>query len=180
MITERKTVVLGVTGSIAAYKAADLASRMVKEGLDVHVVMTAAATRLVGERTFLTLSRNPVVTSLWELPDWSPGHVALADMACLLVIAPCTANTMAKLAHGIADDALSTYAVSHAGLVLVAPAMNSKMWCHPATRANADTLRGRGVRFVGPDCGPLACGTDGEGRMSQLDAIMAVVLELTK
>lgn len=158
-------VILGVTGSIAAYKAADLASRLTKSGVEVHVVMTESATRLVQARTFQTVCRNPVVTSLWDLPGWQPGHVALADRADLLVIAPATANILGKMARGIADDALSTQALSHEGPVIVAPAMNPRMWRHPAVQENVRILRARGVRVLGPGCGDVACGAPGEGRM---------------
>lgn len=169
-------VVLGVTGSIAAYKAADLTSRLVQAGVEVDVILTANAMRLVQPQTFFTLSRRPVVKDLWELPDWQPGHIALAERAQALVVAPATANILAKLAHGIADDALSTYALSHTGLVIVAPAMNPRMWAHPAVQANCATLRQRGVRFVGPDTGRVACGEAGAGRMAAVEEILAAVL----
>ncbi len=168
-------VVLGVTGSIAAYKAADLTSRLVRAGLEVHVLMTASAAELVRPRTFLTLSRNPVVTDLWQMPAWQPGHIALADQAQLLIVAPATANFLAKLAHGIADDALSTFAVAHARPIIVAPAMNPRMWANPAVQANCAVLRERGVLFVGPDTGRVACGPGGAGRMAAVDAILETV-----
>ncbi len=135
-----RVIGLGVTGSIAAYKAADLASRLVQAGFDVHVLMTDAAAKLIQPRTFLTLSRNPVIVDLWSSPDWRPGHIALADRADLLVVAPATANILGKMANGIGDDALSVYCLSHPGPVLVAPAMNPRMWEHPAVRANCRTL----------------------------------------
>jgi phosphopantothenoylcysteine synthetase/decarboxylase len=171
------SVVLGVTGSIAAYKAAELTSRLVQAGVAVDVILTANAMRLVQPQTFFTLSRRPVVTDLWELPDWQPGHIALAERAAVLVVAPATANTLAKLAHGIADDALSTYALSHSGRLIVAPAMNPRMWGHPAVQANCTMLRARGVQFVGPDSGHVACGEDGAGRMAAVDAIATAVLD---
>lgn len=171
----KAVVALGVTGSIAAYKAADLTSRLVKAGLDVRVLMTASALRLVGEQTFLTLSQNPVVTDLWSVPDWRPGHIELALCARVLVIAPATANILAKMAHGLADDALSTYYLSHVGAVVVAPAMNPRMWGHPAVEANCQLLRERGVAFVGPENGPVACGDGGTGRMAEPAAIFAAV-----
>jgi len=172
------TVVLGVTGSIAAYKSANLASLLVKSGVRVHVIMTAAAQKLVAPRTFLTISRNPVVTDLWESPDWKPEHIALADLADLLVVAPATANMLAKMANGIADDALSTFALSHSGPVLVAPAMNPVMWRHPATQANVAVLKSRGVFVAGPEPGALACGTVGEGRMVEPDNLARTVRAL--
>lgn len=158
-------IVFGVTGSIAACKAAQIVSELVKAGMDVFPVLTESATRLVSARTFQTLARHPVVTSLWDQPDWQPGHVALAERADLLVVAPATANILAKMARGIADDALSTQALAHEGTVLVAPAMNPRMWRHPAVQANVRILRERGVRFIGPDSGDVACGAPGEGRM---------------
>ena len=167
-----RVIALGVTGSIAAYKAAELTSQLAKEGYEVHVLMTAAALKLVGEQTFLTLSRRPVVTSLWEIPDWKPGHIDLAERAELLLVAPCTANFMGKYAHGVADDALTTFAISFDGKVLLAPAMNTRMWRHPATRCNKRTLESRGVVFAGPDAGLLACGDEGEGRMCEVQAIL--------
>ena len=169
-------VVLGVTGSIAAYKAADLTSRLVQAGVTVAVIMTANAQRLVQPQTFLTLSRGPVVTDLWELTDWQPGHIALAERATVLVVAPATANILAKLAHGLADDALSTYALSHSGRVVVAPAMNPRMWAHPAVQANCAVLRERGVCFVGPGSGRVACGEGGVGRLAAVEDILAAVL----
>ncbi|MFA6294253.1 MAG: flavoprotein [Victivallales bacterium] len=173
----RKTVVLGVTGSIAAYKAADLTSQLVKKGMDVVVIMTSSAQKLVCPQTFLTLSRNPVITDLWAMPDWQPGHIELSDRARLLVIVPCTANVIGKLANGIADDALSTYALSHTGKILVVPAMNPKMWKHPAVQNNCRILKERGVIFCGPASGRVACGDDGEGRMEDVSAILANIME---
>lgn len=173
----KNTVVLGVTGSIAAYKAADLTSQLVKNGIDVVVIMTVSAQKLICPQTFLTLSRNPVITDLWAMPDWQPGHIELSEHAKLLVIAPCTANLIAKLANGIADDALSTYALSHTGKILVAPAMNPKMWKHPAVQQNVKTLQDRGVMFIGPASGRVACGDDGEGRMEDVSAILAGILK---
>lgn len=178
--TESKppAVALGVTGSIAAYKACDLASRLRKLGLDVHVLMTESATRLVQPRTFLTVSGNRVVTSLWDIPDWQPEHIALADRAQLLVVAPATANFLGKLAHGIADDALSTVALSHEGPVLVAPAMNPRMWAHPSVQANCALLAERGVRFVGPESGLVACGDEGVGRMAEPEILETAIRAL--
>jgi len=169
------TVVLGVTGSIAAYKAADLTSGLVKAGIDVHVLMTRSATKLIQAQTFLTLSRNPVTTDLWDVPTWRPEHIALSEHADVFVVAPATANFVGKLAHGIADDALSTYALSHVGSTVIAPAMNPKMWRHPAVQGNCELLRQRGVFFVGPDSGRVACGTDGCGRLAALGSVSQAV-----
>ena len=177
---ERNVLVLGVTGSIAAYKAAELTSQLRKAGVTVRVMMTEAATRLVCPQTFQTLSRAPVVTSLWDSPEWQPRHIELALETKLLVVAPATANILAKMAQGIADDALSTFCLSHDGPVLVAPAMNPRMWKHPATQANVRLLRERGVHFVGPMVGSVACGEAGMGRMASVEEILAAALELMK
>src|SRR6059036_2960589 len=170
-----KNIVLGVTGSIAAYKAADLTSRLAKHGADVNVVMTADALRFITPLAFKTLSRHSVVTDLYDEEEgWKPTHIRLADEADLLLIAPATSNTIAKLAHGLADDALTciALALNPAGKILIAPAMNGKMWLHSATQANVETLKGRGVRFIGPEEGMLACGYEGIGRLWNVDEIV--------
>jgi phosphopantothenoylcysteine decarboxylase/phosphopantothenate--cysteine ligase len=167
-----KTIVLGVTGSIAAYKAADLTSRLVKRGYDLRVVMTRNAAEFVTPLTFQTLSRNPVTLSVFdEKESWHPGHIDLADRASLLLVAPATANVIAKLACGIADDALTSIALATAAPVLIAPAMNGKMWLHPATQENVARLRARGVEFIGPEEGLLACGYEGIGRLWSIEEI---------
>ena len=174
-------IVLGVTGSIAAHKAADLASQLTKHGCDVHVVMTADAQRFITPLPFKTLSRHPVVTGLYdEVEDWKPTHIPLADEADLLLVAPATANFIAKLALGIADDALSciALALNPRAKILVALAMNGKMWLHPATRQNTATLKARGVEFIGPEKGRLSCGYEGLGRMWGVEKIAARALEL--
>jgi phosphopantothenoylcysteine decarboxylase len=174
-------VVLGVTGSIAAHKAADLASLLTRAEADVHVVMTADAQRFITPLPFKTLSRNPVVTDLYDEEEgWKPTHIRLADEAALLLIAPATANVLAKLAHGIADDALSciALALNPRAKVLLAPAMNGKMWLHPATQANVATLRKRGAAFIGPDEGMLSCGYAGVGRLWPVEQIAARAGEL--
>jgi phosphopantothenoylcysteine decarboxylase/phosphopantothenate--cysteine ligase len=169
-------VVLGITGSIAAYKAAELVRLMKKRGWDVSVVMTGAATRFVSELTFRILSRNPVAVDMFENPDeWSPGHISLADKADVIVIAPCTANVIAKLANGIADDMLTCTILASKAPVVIAPAMNENMWKHPATRANVRTLHARRAHIVDVGTGYLACGREGAGRMAGLDDIMKVV-----
>ncbi len=175
----KKVVVLGITGSIAAYKAADLCSRLVKADFDVHVIMTASALKLVGEHTFLTLSRNPVITDLWEMPQWQPGHIELSERADILAVAPCSANFIGKYANGIADDALTTYALSHAGPVLIAPAMNPRMWQHPAVKDNVKKLRSRQVHVIGPGRGRVACGeAKGTGRMVEPLEIFTAIDDL--
>lgn len=170
----QKTIILGVSGSIAAYKAADLTSRLVKLGHDVFVIMTRHSTEFITPLTFQTLSRHPVTTGIFdEKESWHPGHIDMADRADLLLVAPATANILAKLAHGIADDALSSIALACRAPLLIAPAMNGKMWLHPATRANVDTLTSRGARFLGPEEGLLACGYEGIGRLWDVAAIAA-------
>ncbi len=174
-------VVLGVTGSIAAHKAVDLASQLARQGCAVRVVMTGDALRFVTAVPFKTLSRHPVVTDLYdEAEGWQPTHIKLADEADLLLIAPATAHTIAKLAHGLADDALScvALALNPQAPILVAPAMNGKMWLHPATQQNVATLKSRGVHFIGPDEGLLSCGYEGVGRLWPVEKVAARALEL--
>jgi phosphopantothenoylcysteine synthetase/decarboxylase len=169
----KPSIVLGVTGSIAAYKAAELVRLMMRQGWQVSVVMTSCATEFVTPLTFQTLSRNAVGTGLFDEKDgWHPEHISYADRADLLVIAPCTAHVIAKLAHGLADDLLTCTALATRAPVLVAPAMNEGMWLHPATRANVELLQARGVSFVEVGSGDLACGTEGVGRLAELDVIV--------
>lgn len=168
MPLEGKNVVLGVTGGIAAYKACELCSRLRKSGAQVYVIMTKNACEFVSPLTFETLSNHPVVTDTFKRPDtWEVEHVALAKRAELFIIAPATANIMAKMACGIADDMLSTTVLATRAPILLAPAMNTGMWENIATKENADTLRRRGVHFIGPEGGYLACGDSGAGRMSE-------------
>ena len=168
-------VVLGVTGSIAAYKACELVRLLVKRGDEVHVVMTEHARAFVTPLTFQTLSRNPVECNLFEDPqDWKPEHISLAAAADLVVVAPATANILAKMAHGIADDLLSSTLLATKAPVVVAPAMNDGMWTNPATQANVAALVARGVRVVQPGTGELACGTSGTGRMAEPSEILSV------
>ena len=187
-------IVLGVTGSIAAHRAADLTSRLVREGCAVNVVMTADAQKFITPLPFKTLSRQPVVTDLYDeeakennragsVPTdtgWKPTHIRLADEASLLLIAPATANILAKMAHGIADDALSciALALNAQAKILVAPAMNGKMWLHPATQQNVATLTARGVEFIGPEEGMLSCGYQGIGRLWEIERIALRALEM--
>ena len=173
-MSKGKNIVLGVTGSIAAHRAADLTSLLAKQGHRVHVIMTADAQRFITPLPFKTLSRNPVVTDLYdEGGGWQPLHIRLADEADLLLIAPATANCLAKLAHGLADDALSciALALNPKAEILIAPAMNGKMWEHPATQQNVATLKSRGVNFIGPEAGLLACGYEGLGRLWPVEEI---------
>jgi len=176
-----RNVVLGVTGSIAAHRAADLASLLVKQGCEVRVVMTADAQRFVTALPFKTLSRHPVVTDLYDEEEgWVPAHIRLADEADLLLIAPATAHTLAKLAQGLADDALTciALALNPQARILIAPAMNGKMWLHQATQRNVATLRERGAEFIGPESGLLSCGYEGIGRLWPVDQVAARALEM--
>ena len=166
-----KNIVLGVTGGIAAYKACDLVSRLKKQGALVRVVLTANGAKFVPPLTFETLSSNPVVTDTFE-PRKSLEHISLAKWADAFVIAPASANCLAKLANGIADDLLSTTALAMTAPLLIAPAMNANMWRHPATQANFRLLLERGAKTVGPMSGHLACGDDDVGRMAEPEQIV--------
>ena len=174
MMLTGKKIVVGVTGGIAAYKACDLVSRLKKRGAQVRVVLTEHACQFVQPLTFETLSGNPAYTDSFDR-KYEIEHVALAKWADLLLIAPATANCMAKMACGIADDLLSTTCLAVRCPVLLAPAMNSAMWRNPATQANLALLRSRGLRFVGPEAGHLACGDDDVGRMSEPEQIVEAV-----
>jgi len=167
-----KCVVLGITGSIAACKSAELASLLVQQGHEVFVVMTREAIEFITPLTLQTLSKNPVTTSFFhEKESWRPGHIELADRASLLLIAPATANVIAELAHGFAGHPLAAIALATRAPILLAPAMNGKMWEHPATQENVAQLKTRGVEFIGPEAGMLACGYEGVGRLWKLDDI---------
>ena len=171
-----KKIVLGVTGGIAAYKSAEIVSRLRHLGAEVHVIMTENAAKFVAPLTFQTLSANPVVTDTFATPEtWNVEHVALAKLADIFVIAPATANILAKMACGIADDMLSTTVLATKAPVLAAPAMNTGMWTAPATAQNVETLRNRGVHIIGPGSGMLACGDEGAGRMSEPEEIVAEI-----
>lgn len=173
---EGKKVVLGVSGGIAAYKAAALARELRKRGAELRVIMTRNATRFVSPLTFATLTQAPVCTGLWRSTEgWSIEHISNARWGDLLVIAPATANIVAKFAHGIADDALTTLYLAWRGPVLLAPAMNTAMLEHPAYRANEEVLRQRGVEILDPEVGELACGEEGTGRLAAIERIVAAV-----
>jgi phosphopantothenoylcysteine decarboxylase len=170
-------IILGVTGSIAAYKAADLASLLVKGGAEVHVVMSRYACDFITPLTMQTMSRNPVVTCAADAQaNWKPGHIDLADRATLLLIAPATANVIAELAHGLAGHPLAEIALATRAPLLIAPAMNGKMWEHPATQANVVLLKSRGAEFIGPEAGILACGYEGLGRLAAVTEIVSRAL----
>ncbi len=179
MSRERDEILLGVTGSIAAYKAAELLRAMIKAGWGVSVVMTQAATGFVTPLTFQTLSQRKVMLDAFApVETWMPEHIALADRAALAVVAPCTANLIAKLAHGLADDLLSATLLASQATKLIAPAMNDGMWANPATQDNLALLRQRGFIIVDPGEGFLACDRVGKGRMAEVETIMAAIREI--
>ena len=172
-------VLLGVTGCIGAYKAAEILRGLQKAGANVRVVMTRSATEFVQPLTFEALSGQPVIVEMYDRPNYAViEHIAVAREADLLLIAPATANVLAKFAHGIADDFLSTVYLSNTNPVLIAPAMNVEMWSHPATQANLKILRDRGVQFVDPGSGYQACGEVGVGRLAEPEDIVKRALEL--
>ena len=169
-------VLLCVCGGIAAYKSAELVRRLRDAGAEVQVAMTENAQRFVGAQTFQALSHRPVRTSLWDAQaEAAMGHLELAGWAQRVVVAPATANTLARLAYGLADDLVSTLCLATEAPLLVAPAMNHRMWRHPATQANVAALLARGVRMVGPNDGPLAEGESGPGRMAEPAEIVAAL-----
>ncbi|MCI0343658.1 MAG: phosphopantothenoylcysteine decarboxylase [Planctomycetales bacterium] len=167
-------ILLGVTGSIAAYKACELVRRLREQGHEVQVVMTRAACEFVSPLTFASLSGKPVLRDLWD-PVEGVRHVAAADEAELLLVAPATADVIGKMALGLADDFLTTAALAFAGPIVVAPAMDDNMWKHPAVAANVHTLEKRGVTVVPPAKGPLASGHVGEGRLAEVPDVLAAV-----
>lgn len=176
MTIRGQRVLLCVCGGIAAYKAADLVRRLREAGAQVQVAMTENAQRFVGAQTFQALSGHPVRSSLWDAQaEAAMGHLELAHWGDRVVIAPATANMLAKLAHGFADDLVSTLCLATEAPILIAPAMNHRMWRHPATQANLQTLHAHGVRSVGPNDGPLAEGESGPGRMAEPAEIVAAL-----
>lgn len=176
-----KHILLGVTGSIAAFKAADLTGRLVAGGADVQVIMTESAQRFVAPLTFETLSRRSVITSMWaRTPQPEPIHVSLADWTDLLVVAPASASFLGKLAHGISDDILSCMAITVTRPPLIAPAMNDRMYLHPAVQANVKLLTERGCRFIGPVEGRLASGKMAVGRLAEVEDILKAIQEALK
>ena len=170
----QRRVLLCVCGGIAAYKAVELVRRLRDAGAEVQVAMTAAAQRFVDAQSFQAVSHRTVRHSLWDAAaEAAIGHLELARWAELVIVAPATANTIAKLAHGMADDLVSTVCLASDAPLAVAPAMNHRMWLHPATQANVDTLRSRGVHVLGPDTGLLAEGESGPGRLREPEAIVS-------
>jgi len=171
-----KNIVVGISGGIAAYKACDLVSRLVQRGAQVHVIMTRNATEFVGPLTFQTLSARKVVVDLFEeVSEFDVQHVSVSDAADCFVIAPATANIIGKIANGIADDALSATVMAAACPVLLAPAMNTRMWENPITQENLARLRERGYRIIPPETGWLACGYEGIGRLAPVTEIISFV-----
>ena len=180
-MSRARRVVLGVSGGIAAYKAAEVTRGLVKRGAEVQVALTRGARNFVSPLTFAVLSGREVHTEVWgDGSRPTVDHVALADWADVLAVAPATAHTLAKLANGLADDFLSTYFLAHHGPVLLAPAMETRMWEHEAVRRNVETLRARGARIVGPESGPLASGHEGIGRMAEPETVVEQILRLAE
>lgn len=178
MATKNKNIVLGVTGSIAAYKAAELASRFTKDGFRVDVIMTESSQRFITPLTFRNITGRPVVTTMWDLAsEFSIEHVALAEAADVVLIAPATANTIAKITCGMADDMLTCTVLATKAPVVVAPAMNDNMWANTITQENVAKLKKRGFTFVGPAYGRLASGKLGQGRLTGLDEIYGITLQ---
>jgi phosphopantothenoylcysteine synthetase/decarboxylase len=179
-------VLLGVSGGIAAYKAADLASKLTQVGAAVKTVMTESSLQMVGAKTFEAVTGQQVYTNMWVITEeYEIGHIGLADWADVAVVAPATANIIGKMANGICDDLLSSVLCARWNKpLLFAPAMNDKMWTNPAVQKNVKTLRGIGVEIIGPQTGRLACGTEGVGRMAEpqdiIKAIEALVAKSKK
>jgi phosphopantothenoylcysteine decarboxylase/phosphopantothenate--cysteine ligase len=173
-----RNLALGVGGGIAAYKAAELARLLMQHGFRVQTIMTRAAQEFVQPLTFSALTGHKTITSLWDI-DHAIQHIAIAQENEVLLVAPATADLLAKFAHGLADDFLSTMYLAFTGTVILAPAMNTNMWNHPATQANLATLRTRGHHIIEPESGPLACGTTGPGRLAEPERIAADVVRLT-
>lgn len=183
-------ILLGVTGGVAAYKAVDLASKLTAAGARVRTVMTEAACRLVGPKSFEAVTGSAVYTATWSDPDeFKISHIDLVDWADLIVVAPATADILGKTANGICDDLLSTilcacWPLVRSGMTLLAPAMNTNMWANPAVQNNVATMKERGFQFTGPVEGRLACGAEGPGRMSEphdiLEVIEAMASKITK
>lgn len=172
-MTGKKLVILGVTGGIAAYKACDITSALVKDGYEVRVLLTREGREFVTPLTLQTLSRNKVITDMFEAPEeWDPAHISLADKASLVLVAPATANIIGKMACGICDDMLTCVVCATKAPVLVAPAMNDKMYANPIVKSNIERLKNAGVKFIGPIKGSLACGREGMGHIAEVADIL--------
>lgn len=180
-ILQHKVIVLGITGSIAAYKAADLASSLTQSGACVYPVLTPEATRFIRPLTLSILTHNPAATTLWEEGnDRQPGHIELADKADLLLVAPATAHCIANFAHGLTPDLLSSIYLATEAPVILAPAMNGKMLTHPATQFNLQQLQNRGHTIIDPASGILACGYQGHGKLAPLEPLINAVCKCLK
>jgi len=179
-VKKKPVIVLGITGSIAAYKSCEIIRGCVKAGWDVSVMLTPDAAQFVTATTLRTLSRNPVSMDMFASPEtWNPEHISLAQAADIVVIAPCTANTLAKIALGLADNLLTCTALATRAPILIAPAMNDGMWDNPVTQQHIATLRQRsGVTVLSPDTGDLACGTVGKGRLPTPSSILAAIKKI--
>ena len=174
-----KTIILGITGSIAAYKAADIASKLTQAGVKVEVVMTEPATRFISPLTLRSITGRPVATSMWEMSsEFSIEHVALAEAADAVVIAPATASIIAHLAAGMADDMLTCTVLATKAPVILAPAMNDNMYNNPVTQENIGKLKARGFIFIEPGYGRLASGKAGKGRLAEIDKIMGTIKQV--
>ncbi len=166
-VLKDKNIIIGITGGIAVYKVAEIASLLTKSGAIVDIIMTQAAQEFVAPLTFSTLTKREVHTDMFKEYLYKPGHISLADRADLIVVAPATANTIAKITHGIADNLLTTTILATKAPILIAPAMNDNMYSHTKTKSNIDSLTKAGVMTIGPENGMLACGREGKGRMSE-------------
>jgi len=174
-------ILLGVTGGIAAYKAADLCSKLVQQGAGVSVILTDAARKFIGRTTFEALTGRPVNSDLFQPAEHYRGeHIGLAQRACLIVVAPATAASMARMAHGLADDLLTTTILASRASVLIAPAMNCDMWAKPVVQRNVDQLRADGYDFIDPEAGWLSCGEIGAGRMASPESIVERIQQRVK
>lgn len=180
MTLSSKNILFGITGGIAAYKSAEIVRGLVKKGAVVHVVMTESATRFITPLTLAILSKNPVHTGLWDGDPKEIDHISLSSESDLLLIAPATANTLGKIAHGLADNLLANLFLAFKGPVLVCPSMNSNMYLHEAVQDNLEILRRRGIHILKPETGELACGVEGIGRMPGPDTIVREVEDLFK
>jgi phosphopantothenoylcysteine decarboxylase/phosphopantothenate--cysteine ligase len=176
-----KTVVLGVSGGGAAYQAVEITGQLRNRLADVYVIMTKAAARFITPLTLETVSLHPVVLDMFAEPkSWNIPHISLAQRADLFLIAPATANIIGKMAHGIADDMLSTTVMATKAPVVIAPAMNENMWLNSIVQENIEKLKKTGTQIVGPEYGPMACGGEGVGRMARIEAIISKLFEISK
>lgn len=180
-MARKKHIILGVTGSIAAYKACDIINGLKKAGFDVTAVMTEEAAHFITPLTLQSLSANKVHSDMFALPvEWEPIHISLAERADLILIAPCSANVIGKLACGMCDDLLTCTVISSKAKVLIAPAMNNNMYKNKAVQDNIKTLKGRGYNFIGPIKGHLVCGTEAIGHLARVEDILAEARRLLK